>query len=71
MCVQVVPSVAGNTQRTGTNAAISVEVAWTNPMETQAVGQHDVYMLAVDKSIILLEGDNDINPDSVSLFTYF
>ena len=60
------PSVARDTQRTGTNAAIHMNVSWASPAKVQAIGPHDLYMLAVDKSIILLEGDNDINPGRVS-----
>ena len=38
-----------------------MDVTWTDPSKqrTRAIGQHDVYLLAVDKSILLLQGDND------------
>ena len=55
-----------DTQKTGTNALINVDVTWTDSSKQQSIGQHDVYMLAVDKGITLLEGDNDINPARVS-----
>ena len=66
--VQVTPSVPIDSQRTGSYATLNVDVTWTDPSKqrTIAIGQHDVYLLAVDKSILLLQGDNDISPARVS-----
>ncbi|KAK7504615.1 hypothetical protein BaRGS_00004101, partial [Batillaria attramentaria] len=61
----VSPTLARNTQRTGTNATINIAVSWADSTKNQPVGSHDVYMLGVDKSILLLEGDNDIKPAAV------
>ena len=68
-CVQVTPSSPVKSQRTGTDATITMDVSWTDSSNQQPVGQHDLYMLAVDKSIIMLEGHNDVDPARVSSFT--
>ncbi|XP_076470228.1 CD109 antigen-like isoform X3 [Babylonia areolata] len=63
---QVRPSVRNAEQRTGTDAEIRVNVSWSNPREQTAVGRHDVYMVAVDKSLLLLQDKNpDLTPAKV------
>jgi hypothetical protein len=56
----------GGTLQTASNATISLNVGWTNSDNSAQVGVHEAFLLAVDKSIILLQGHNDIDPKRVS-----
>ncbi|XP_070198324.1 CD109 antigen-like [Littorina saxatilis] len=62
---KVTPSVESISHRTGTTTNISLGVTWTDASDPRAVGQHDMYVLAVDKSLLLLQGDNDIQPERI------
>ena len=55
---QVVPSVPVSSQRSGSHATLEVSVSWTDPnrQRTTAVGRHDVYLLAVDRDRLRLQG---------------
>ncbi|XP_025115389.1 CD109 antigen-like isoform X1 [Pomacea canaliculata] len=48
-------------QRTGTYASVDFAVEWTDSNKSEVVGEHSMYLLAVDKSVTLLPGDNDIS----------
>lgn len=56
-------------QRTGTYASVDFAVEWTDSNKSEVVGEHSMYLLAVDKSVTLLPGDNDISLTKVSLTT--
>lgn len=60
------PSLTQTTQRSGTDATVNLAVAWSDKSRVDTVGVHDVYMVAIDKSVILLRGDNNnLNPKRV------
>ena len=55
--------------RTGTETSVNLQVSWTDPKKVNQLGVHDMYVIAIDNSINLLEGDeNDLTPMRVSKF---
>ncbi|XP_076448767.1 CD109 antigen-like [Babylonia areolata] len=58
------PRLTSNSQEAGSNVAVSMDVEWTDPekQQTVSVGHHDVYVMAVDRRVIDLQGDYDVTP---------
>ncbi|KAL8602917.1 hypothetical protein ACOMHN_062612 [Nucella lapillus] len=53
-------------QRTGSKLNLTVSVSWTEPNKNDVIGEHEVFFLAVDKSLTLLQEENpDLTPEKM------
>ena len=63
--IKVKVSFDASEARVSTNMDMRLGVSWTNSSNLMP-GTHTMYYLAVDKSIILLEGSSELNRNKVS-----